>query len=445
MSEQTTTMTPPPAPARPPLRRSSDRVLAGVAGGVARWLGVDPTIVRVVLVVLAIFGGSGLILYAAGWLLIPADDEPASTAQQLLDRAGRPGSANRVLLIVLGACFAVLALAWIGSPLAWHGPWDILGGGTLLLLLTGGLVVWLLVRDGRPTTVAPPATPLAPTNPSATTPDPVTAPSATATVPTPDPTTAPITAAVAQQPAGPAEDTLVAPTGFAYGGSGGYPGYTPVPAPPPAPRPPRPRSYLGLATLSVAVLVLGTLTALNVADVTRVPAVVVLASTLGVLGLGLLVSAFAGRATWLIAIALPLLLVTALVAVVPSNAIGFRNVTIGDAWWTPTTAQQVVAPHRHGIGDATLDLRGLTAATAPSEPVTASLGIGALRVLVPDDLTVDVDASAGVGTIEVAGVPSVTGTSRTLHATVPATGSGPVGTVDLELEVGIGTVEVTRG
>ena len=53
---------PPPAP-RPPLRRSqSDRVLAGVAAGFARWLGIDPVIVRVVLVVLAVFGGSGLLL-----------------------------------------------------------------------------------------------------------------------------------------------------------------------------------------------------------------------------------------------------------------------------------------------------------------------------------------------------------------------------------------------
>ena len=62
----------PPAP-RPPLRRSqSDKVIAGVAGGFARWLGIDPAIVRVILVVLAVFGGSGLLLYVIGWLFIAA-------------------------------------------------------------------------------------------------------------------------------------------------------------------------------------------------------------------------------------------------------------------------------------------------------------------------------------------------------------------------------------
>jgi len=57
MSEQTMTdipssPTPPPRPSRPPLRRSDDRVLGGVAGGVARWLDIDPTIVRVCVLLL---------------------------------------------------------------------------------------------------------------------------------------------------------------------------------------------------------------------------------------------------------------------------------------------------------------------------------------------------------------------------------------------------------
>src|SRR3954464_6994790 len=56
------------------LRRSrSDRKVAGVAGGLARHLDVDPLVLRVALVVLVFFGGAGLILYAAGWLLVPND------------------------------------------------------------------------------------------------------------------------------------------------------------------------------------------------------------------------------------------------------------------------------------------------------------------------------------------------------------------------------------
>ena len=69
------------------LRRSrSDRKLAGVAGGLARHLDIDPLIVRVALVVLIFFGGAGLILYGAGWLLLP-DDESGSARVGLDERS----------------------------------------------------------------------------------------------------------------------------------------------------------------------------------------------------------------------------------------------------------------------------------------------------------------------------------------------------------------------
>ena len=51
------------------LRRSqSDRVVAGVLGGLGRRLGVDPLVLRIATVVLAVFGGIGIMLYAAAWL-----------------------------------------------------------------------------------------------------------------------------------------------------------------------------------------------------------------------------------------------------------------------------------------------------------------------------------------------------------------------------------------
>jgi len=53
-----------------------DRKVAGVAGGLARHLDVDPVLLRVAFVVLAFFGGSGLLLYVACWLLLPTDDNP---------------------------------------------------------------------------------------------------------------------------------------------------------------------------------------------------------------------------------------------------------------------------------------------------------------------------------------------------------------------------------
>ena len=65
------------------LRRSADdRMLAGVAGGIARYLGADATLVRVIIAALVLFTGAGAALYLAAWLLIPADgdDQPAAAA-----------------------------------------------------------------------------------------------------------------------------------------------------------------------------------------------------------------------------------------------------------------------------------------------------------------------------------------------------------------------------
>jgi phage shock protein PspC (stress-responsive transcriptional regulator) len=64
------------------LRRSGDdRMLAGVAGGIARYLNADVTLVRVIFAALALFTGAGAAaLYAAAWLLVPADGDDQSIA-----------------------------------------------------------------------------------------------------------------------------------------------------------------------------------------------------------------------------------------------------------------------------------------------------------------------------------------------------------------------------
>jgi phage shock protein PspC (stress-responsive transcriptional regulator) len=61
-----------------------DRMVAGVAAGAARYLGVDPTVIRIVLAVLVFFGGVGLPIYLAGWLLIPEEGREQSMASELI-------------------------------------------------------------------------------------------------------------------------------------------------------------------------------------------------------------------------------------------------------------------------------------------------------------------------------------------------------------------------
>jgi phage shock protein PspC (stress-responsive transcriptional regulator) len=57
-----------------------DRMLAGVAAGIARYLNVDVTVIRIVFAVLTVVGGAALPIYLAGWLLIPEDGADQSIA-----------------------------------------------------------------------------------------------------------------------------------------------------------------------------------------------------------------------------------------------------------------------------------------------------------------------------------------------------------------------------
>jgi phage shock protein PspC (stress-responsive transcriptional regulator) len=68
-------------PAARQLRRcADDKMLAGVASGIARYLDTDVTPVRVIIAALALLNGVGLVLYIAAWLLIPEDGQDQSLA-----------------------------------------------------------------------------------------------------------------------------------------------------------------------------------------------------------------------------------------------------------------------------------------------------------------------------------------------------------------------------
>lgn len=58
----------------PRLRRStSDRMVAGVAGGIATMLKVDPVIIRIAFLALGLVNGSGVLLYLLLWLIVPSE------------------------------------------------------------------------------------------------------------------------------------------------------------------------------------------------------------------------------------------------------------------------------------------------------------------------------------------------------------------------------------
>ncbi len=134
-----TSDTPPtPAPAGPRRfeRSSADRVVGGVAGGLGRYFDIDPTLVRIAFVALALLGGAGIVVYVAALLLVPLDDA----------RAGPPASGREravAIGVVLVLVIAVLAVGGFGL---------FVGGAffPLALLALGGLAVWWLVSGERP-------------------------------------------------------------------------------------------------------------------------------------------------------------------------------------------------------------------------------------------------------------------------------------------------------
>ena len=61
-------------------RSRTDRKIAGVCGGLAKYMGIDPVLPRIVWVVLALAVGTGVVAYLICWLVIPLEPAGATTA-----------------------------------------------------------------------------------------------------------------------------------------------------------------------------------------------------------------------------------------------------------------------------------------------------------------------------------------------------------------------------
>jgi phage shock protein C len=124
---------PGPSPARPPLRRStSDKVIAGVAGGLGRYLGIDPVVVRIALVVFALSGGAGVLLYIVAWIAIP-EERPGELPAVTSGSARNNGAVilGAILLIAGGLLFADRLVPAFSS---FVGPLVLIGLGVALVL-----------------------------------------------------------------------------------------------------------------------------------------------------------------------------------------------------------------------------------------------------------------------------------------------------------------------
>ncbi len=53
------------------VKSTTDRKIAGICAGIAEYMNIDPTIIRVIFVLLALLGGPGLLLYVILWFVMP--------------------------------------------------------------------------------------------------------------------------------------------------------------------------------------------------------------------------------------------------------------------------------------------------------------------------------------------------------------------------------------
>jgi phage shock protein PspC (stress-responsive transcriptional regulator) len=363
-------------------RRTDDRVLGGVAGGLGDYFNVDPLLIRIAFVGLMIFGGAGLVLYVVGWLLIPVVGEEMSSVEAAFRRIGLTPQRLGWIAVALLAIF-IFSTFPIGGPLdgsgnLYIGPLpgiDPVAFWAIAVIVVG----YLLIRRRE---------------------------------------TAPAAAGVAAAPAMTAEATTV-------------PAQPAVPA---IKAPPRPRSPLALYTYGALLLSIGLIALVSQLASVSVSPGQFFGAALAVLGIGLVVGAWWGRARILILVALLL----APLAVVASFITAPLEGGIGDHRYTPVTAAEVRDEYRSLGGRLILDLTDLKAGPRTIH-ISASVAVGQLVVILPENATVELRSRVGAGDSVVLGSQDV-GTS--LDSSYVRHHLNPISYV-LDLEMGIGQVFVT--
>lgn len=113
-------------------RRQDDRLVAGVAGGIGRRFGIDPTVVRIAFVIVTLAAGWGLTLYVVAWLVLPLDGRDESVGARVVrDRHGMLLALAFLPALVVTMAIGTALHASVITSLAW--PVFLCGAGGVLL------------------------------------------------------------------------------------------------------------------------------------------------------------------------------------------------------------------------------------------------------------------------------------------------------------------------
>jgi phage shock protein PspC (stress-responsive transcriptional regulator)/predicted membrane protein len=337
--------------------------VAGVASGIARYFGIDVAWVRIGFVVLALFGGSGVLLYLIGWLAIPEEGVHESIAADKAGDLQGAGSWIGIGLIVVAGMIVLGNTGIIRGELLFAAM--LVGAG--ILLYRGD--IGLPAKRERMTIDS-------------------SAPAPEVSESGADETGAGVSAGIVDHDTWRAEEPS-------------YPVAPPVPPPPPdpafqpRPRTPRETSYLGRFALATALIFVGVMGVGHSAGWFEPTLRHYSAAILVVFGGALLISSFFGRARWLIVVGLvmaPLLIAMALLKV-PFEG-GF-----GDVRYTPTNVAEVNAEYRLIAGQMVLDLTELDLTPGEEVVVEASVVFGRLEIIAPADVGLDAVVKVDAGEI----------------------------------------------
>ena len=353
------------------IARGQDRWIGGVASGIAARTGLDPVLIRGGFVLLAIFGGVGILLYGLAWALLPEPDGRihVESATQGSWTSGMTGA-------------LILTIAGIGRP---NFPFFADGGGGAFfwtIFWIGAVIfgIYVAVAMSNRKSDAPGTT-----SSDAGTSHTGTHTSSTHTVAADKPGTARASGTLTPPPLYSQLPPLPPPRHI-----------PPVPQKPPVPKPSGAELalYLGGALIAVgAVLALDYTGILNLGT-SVIP--VAIAAGLILVGLGIVTLGLRGRTSSFLGFMAGVGIVAAVVA---GSTFATGTITVGSsAVWTPTTEEPASEGYTVVAGQGTVDLSNLTNLDADVVVPVNSLA-GNVGILIPDDVPVQVRSSIALGAL----------------------------------------------
>jgi len=145
-------------------RSKKDCVIGGVCGGIAEYFGVDPTLVRLLAILIFFFGGSGVIAYIIGWIIIPQNpngnteynsenkrdiegkikkgtDKANKKVEENLSEERSKGNSEKNRNIILGIILTIVGLIFMGSTFFPWITWAVWGAFWPVIIIVVGLVI----------------------------------------------------------------------------------------------------------------------------------------------------------------------------------------------------------------------------------------------------------------------------------------------------------------